>query len=66
VRILKCAKRAANLHKLIDFKQNAFADFVRQGNERQTADDITDLAQTGFLMNPVRLGRIAQTISNFE
>jgi len=51
VRVLKCAKRAALLHKLINFKQNSLADFIRQRNKRQAADYITDFAETGFLVD---------------
>lgn len=59
VRVLERAEHAALLHKFIDLRQNLFADIVRQGNKRQTANNVADFSETGSLINGKRVARVA-------
>ncbi len=45
VSVLKCAKNAARPHKFVNFRKDFFAGFIRQGNKRQTANNVTDVAE---------------------
>ena len=59
MRVLEYPQLAALTHKFLDLTQYGFADLLWQGNERQTANDISHLAQTRFRVYLVRLGGIA-------